>query len=489
MNNPLAPWACRTVIVLAAATSLAQPVPETLWTHTYGGNTDDAGLCVQQTSDAGYVLAGRTLSYGAGDDDVYLVKTNSTGDTLWTNTYGGGAHEEAWSVQQTVDGGYILAGWTASFGAGYADFYLIRTGSSGSLMWSRTYGGSSEDRATAVRQTGDGGYAIAGYTQCYGAGYYDFYLIKTSSTGDTLWTRTYGGSGGEFAYAMETTDDGGFALAGLTNSFGAGFNDMYLVRTNGSGDTLWTRTYGGTGYEIANSVHQTDDGGFILAGETKISAAARSNFFLVKTDAQGNQLWTRTFGEGSDDRAWSVHPCRDGGYVVAGMTQSYGANWGDFFLGKVNQQGDSLWVCTYGGTNWDEAYAMEPTGDGGYILAGYSNSFGAGGYKDLYLVKTGPDPMSVGPSDGLWPHAYRLSCYPNPFNASATISFDIPSAGFVSLRIFDLLGRNVSVLRERFMDAGNHLVNFDGTGLASGIYFARLDAGPISKTNKIMLIR
>ena len=403
-------------IALTAMTSLAQP--GTLWTRTYGGNSDEYAFAVQQTADGGYVMTGKTQSFGAGDTDFYLVKTNTLGDTLWTHTYGGAYHDEAWSVEQTTDGGFILAGWTDdTSGAGYADFYLVKTGSSGNPLWARTYGGSSEDRATAAHQTADGGYIVAGYTQCYGAGYYDFYLIKTNSAGDTLWTRTYGGTEGEFAYSMQQTDDGGYIIAGLTNSFGAGFNDFYLVKTNSSGDTLWTRTYGGTGYEVAYSVQQTDDGGYIVAGETKPSVAAYADFYLVKTNSSGDQLWTRTYGGSNRDWAHSVQQTADGGYIVAGMSQSFGENWGQFYLVKANSQGDSLWSCTYGGIDWDEAYSVQQTDDGGYIVAGWCVSNAAGTFKDFYLVKTGPDPASVEENFILHPSSFILSSYPNPFNA------------------------------------------------------------------------
>ncbi|RPH94570.1 T9SS C-terminal target domain-containing protein [candidate division KSB1 bacterium] len=477
------------MLILSTA-AFTQPNPITLWAHTYGGNSDDYAFSAQQTADGGYILAGKTLSFGAGDADAYLVKTNSMGDTLWTRAIGGIYHDEAWSVQQTLDGGYIVAVWTDdTSGAGYADFYLVKTNGSGEPLWTRTYGGSSEDRAVSVQQTTDGGYIAAGYTQCFGAGYYDFYLIKTNALGDTLWTRTYGGSEGEFAYSIQQTDDDGFIVAGLTNSFGAGFNDFYLVKTNSSGDTLWTRTYGGTGYEIANSVQQTDDGGYIAAGETKVTSAARSNIFLAKTNGSGDQLWTRTYGENSDDRAWSVQQAEDGGYIVAGMTQSFGANWGDFFLGKMNSQGDSLWMRTYGGTNWDEAYSVQQTADGGYLVAGWSNSFGAGGNKDFYLVKTGPDISSSSDPLVLQPSAYSLCSYPNPFNAATMIAYDLPAVCKVSLRVFDIRGRESAVLKDGFVEAGSHRVMFDGSGLASGIYFMRLDAGGITQTRKLMLLK
>jgi formylglycine-generating enzyme required for sulfatase activity len=255
---------------------------DTLWTRTYGGSWDDVAHFVQQTTDGGYILAGYTYSFGAGNNDFYLVKTNPLGDTLWTRTYGGGYDDRAYAVQQTADGGYIVAGWTWSFGAGWTDFYLVKTSPLGEPIWTRTYGGSNWDLAYSVQQTSDGGYIMAGETSSFGAGTYDARVVKTNSQGDTLWTRTYGGSSYDGAYFLQQTADGGYILAGYTNSFGAGTptgSNMYLVKTNSLGDTLGTRNYGAVGNDAANAVQQTADGGYIVAGGTN----SYTDFWLVKT--------------------------------------------------------------------------------------------------------------------------------------------------------------------------------------------------------------
>jgi hypothetical protein len=201
-------------ISLFAVSALAQPNPDTLWTRTYGGSNDDYAWSVEQTADGGYIVAGSTNSFGAGDFDCYLVKTNSQGDTLWTRTYGGSDDDRATSIQQTADGGYIVAGFTLSFGAGSGDFYLVKTNSLGDTLWTRTYGGSSDDKGFSVQRTADGGYIVAGFTLSFGAGGYDFYLVKTNSQGDTLWTRTYGGSNQDEARSAQQTADGGYIVAG-----------------------------------------------------------------------------------------------------------------------------------------------------------------------------------------------------------------------------------------------------------------------------------
>ena len=214
------------------------------WERDYGGAGTEYSYSVQQTTDAGYIVAGGTLSFG-NSYQVYLIKTNASGDTLWTRTYGGTNYDYGRSVQQTSDAGYIIAGFTNSFGAGGMDVYLIKTNASGDTLWTRTYGGTDNDPGYSVQQTSDTGYIVAGATHSFGAGD-DVYLIKTDGSGDTLWTRTYGGTNQDLGYSVRQTSDGGYIIVGSTNSFGAGNYDVWLIKTNASGDTLWTRTYGGT---------------------------------------------------------------------------------------------------------------------------------------------------------------------------------------------------------------------------------------------------
>jgi len=202
------------------------------WERNYGGTGDDFGYSVQQTSDGGYIIAGYTWSFG-NEYQVYLIKTNASGDTLWTKTYGYPTWDWGYSVQQTSDGGYIIAGWTPWVGP-EVQVYLIKTNASGDTLWTRTYGGTGDDEGACVHQTGDGGYIIAGVTASFGTGG-DAYLVKTNASGDTLWTRTYGGGNVDYGYSVQQTLDGGYIVAGHTLSSGAGGYDVYLIKTDASG--------------------------------------------------------------------------------------------------------------------------------------------------------------------------------------------------------------------------------------------------------------
>jgi hypothetical protein len=378
-------WALLSSICLTSVASA-----QTSWWRTYGGTISDWGLAVQQTADGGYIVAGYTGSFGAGNADVYLIKTNAQGNTLWARTYGGNSDDWGRSVQQTADSGYIVVGHSMSIGTGGDDVYLIKANASGDTLWTRTYGGTSRDDGYSVRQTVDGGYIIAGCTYSFGAGYADVYLIRTDPSGDELWTRTYGATSLDWGNSVQQTGDGGYIVVGSTNSFGTGGVDIYLVKTNVSGDTLWTRTYGGTDDDWGNSVQQTLDGGYIVAGYTHSFGAGtptRPNIYLIKTDAKGDTLWTRTFGGSSDEEGNSVQQTSDGGYVIAGYTESSGAGFEDVYLIKTNAAGDTLWTRTLGGPHGDVGNLVQRTADGGYIIAGFTSSFGAGG-ADVYLIKT-----------------------------------------------------------------------------------------------------
>jgi len=601
-----------------ASNAIALEPGDTLWTRTYGGSREDRGYSVQQTSDGGYIIAGGTESFGAGGYDVYLLKTDSSGDTLWTRTYGGSDSDWGFSVQQTSDGGYIIAGYTYSFGAGERDVYLLKTDSSGDTLWTRTYGGSREDRGYSVQQTSDGRYIIAGYTQSFGEINGDVYLLKTDSSGDTLWTRTYGGSREDRGYSVQQTSDGGYIIAGGTESFGAGERDVYLVKTDSSGDTLWTRTYGGSYQDQGFSLQQTSDGGYIIAGVTRSFGAGGYDVYFVKTDSSADTLWTRTYGGSDYDWGLSVQQTSDGGYIIAGVTESFGAGNYDVYLLKTDSSGDTLWTRTYGGSDDDRGRSVQQTSDGGYVIAGYTGSFGAG-YSDVYLVKVSGEPlqpvvsidlvpdqspvvvprggsfgftgtvtnntdvrqrvdiwlMAYVPGIGMYgplrdysnvpfnPHQSRsahlnqnipnnapisdeyiyygyvgdypdvvidssyfpfqvitkrlgrpgasdwtltgsflegefadlpsefalLGNYPNPFNASTVIEYQLPAACEVKIEVYNLLGEKVATLVDGEQEAGYRSVTWDASEVSSGLYFYKLTAGDYTNTRRMMLVK
>jgi len=347
----------------------------------------DVGKSIQQTSDRGYIITGFTTSYGAGGRDVWLVKTDSAGNKIWDKTFGGSHWDEGYSVQQTSDGGYILTGYTSSYGAGDYDIWLIKTDAHGDKAWDRTFGGLACDISYSVRQTPDGGYIIAGWTDSYGAGWDDVWLIKTDTSGNKLWDRTFGGADWDQGHSAQRASDGGYVIAGLTMSYGAGDSDVWLVKTDAIGNRLWDRRFGGAFDDEASSVQQTSDGGYIIAGWTDSSGVGDYDVLLVKTDSVGNKVWNRTLGGANADRGLSVEQTSDGGFILAGSTDSYGAGYHDAWLVKIDPTGNKVWDRTFGGPGYDVGSSVQQTSDGGYIVAGYTTSHGAGSF-DVWLIKT-----------------------------------------------------------------------------------------------------
>jgi len=366
--------------------------PALWWNKTYGGAGSDFAVDLVHTTDGGYALVGSTGSFGAGDTDVWLVKTDALGNHLWNKTYGGTGADYANALVQTTDGGYAFVGYYSSGVS--KDAWLVVADASGNHLWNRTYGGVGEDRGYALVQTIDGGYALACSTSSFGAGSNDFWLVKTSADGSHEWNKTYGGTGMEDPLALIQTADGGYALTGRTSSFGAGSTDFWLVKTDASGSHLWNRTYGGVNVERAYSLVQTTDGGYALVGPTYSFGAGNGDVWLVKTDASGYNLWNRTYGGPYVDWVYSVIETSDCGYAFTGPTYSYGAGSSDVWLVKTDALGNAEWNQTYGGTGEDYAGSLIQTSDGGYAIAGGTKSFGAGS-DDFLLVRTVRDITTI----------------------------------------------------------------------------------------------
>ncbi|MQY70975.1 T9SS type A sorting domain-containing protein, partial [bacterium] len=358
--------------------------------------------------------------------------------------------------------------------------------------WTKTYGGTEDEGGGSVCQTPDGGYVITGYTYSFATGFGDVYLVKTDESGDTQWTKTYGGSIGEdWGISVKEAPDGGYIIAGITWSFGTGGWDVYLLRTDAWGDTLWTKTYGGEDNEYALSIQETSDGGYIIAGWTEpFESGDAYNAYLVKTDSDGELLWEKTYGTEGRDYGHSVCEAHNGGYVVAGCTYSVGA--GDLYLIKTYDNGDTLWTKTYGGAGEDWGATICRTSDDGYIITGGTNSFGAGGV-DVWLLKLEPD---VGieekkPSQEL-PLVFEAD--PNPFAEQTSIRYSLPKASDVHIAVYDPLGRKVRTLLDSPQSPGAHTLTWDGKDdagepLSAGVYFLRFQSESCAQTARLVMVR
>jgi len=480
--------------------SEAQAQPDSLWSRTFGGEQDDECYSLIQTADGGFAMAGYTYSFGAGEDDFWIVRTNSDGDSLWSRTFGGGDKDEAYTALiQTADGGFALAGMTSSFEVEDHAFWLVRMNADGDSLWSRVYSGQGEgdSHCFSIRQTADGGFALAGFTDASSDAHTgNFWLVRTDADGERLWSRSYGSGEGAQSSSLIQTSDGGFALAGISESFNTGRSDFLLVRTNSDGDSLWSCTYGGEAAEECYTAIQTSDGGFALVGSTNSFGAGESDTYFVRTDPNGNVIWSRTYGGVGGDASFSVIQMPDGGFAMSGFTDSFGSGESDYWLMRIGADGDSLWSDCYGGSGADVGFPIVSTEDGGYVLAGFTDSYGAGDY-DFWLVKTGPDPLAV-PENSLISYPSSLSLlspYPNPFNSSVSVGFRTARAGLYSLDVVDPQGRSLGVISQGYMAAGERRVVWDAadwksTQLPTGNYWLRLtDARGGQDVKPIVLVK
>ncbi len=357
------------------------------WEKTYG-NAMNSGYSVKQTTDGGYIVTGYT--WANNNNNVYLIKTDSYGDTIWTRTYGGDGDDMGLCVQQTTDGGYIVTGKFRSF-FNYSDVYLIKTDNNGDTLWTKTYVGNSNTMGYSVQQTSDNGFIIAGtYYQSYENN--DIYLIKTDESGDTLWTKTYGGQYNDYGKSVKQTTDGGYIITGFTKSYGDGVFRAYLIKTNENGDSLWTKTYLRNLSTRGYSVQQTTDGGYVIAGFSHkfnpYTFYYGDDVYLVKTDSDGDTLWTKTYVGNSNTKSYSVQQTTDGGYIITGESLTPFGEIENLILIKADSNGDTLWTKSYGGNYGDVGYCVQQTTDGGYIITGKSDLDGSGYNTMVYLVKT-----------------------------------------------------------------------------------------------------
>lgn len=367
----------------------------TMWSQVYGGPTYYSARAMVATSDGGYAIAGRI---GVNNIDFWLIKTDEYGYMEWNQTYGGPHWEYCNAMVETADGGYAIAGSTHSISQSICDdVLLIKTDEQGNEEWNRTYGGPYWDGANALVATSDGGYALAGYTGSSGAGNTDFWLVKTDMFGNMEWNRTWWGEAdADIARSLIETSDGGYAVLGTTGSFGAVGEDFWLVKTDAFGNMEWNRTIGGPGGDGGHSLVEVSDGGYVLAGSANSLGFGGADAWLVKTDEFGNVEWNQTYGGATDDLAYSLVVASDGGYAIAGvwdyadyviLDNGEEVAHGSFWLVKTDEFGNMEWNRTYGESDLNVAYSLVATSDGGYAMAGEIRSLGFTS-ADLWLVKT-----------------------------------------------------------------------------------------------------
>jgi PKD repeat protein len=336
---------------LSETDSLGNPVMEKQF-HGTGAYLFEH-VSFKPLSGGGYVIIASALPYASGNALVYLVRTNSSGDTLWTKGYRATSvgRTTGYEIISTTDGGFAIAG--SYEGPFDKDVYLLKTDSTGNLQWGKRYGGPDDEEACSLKQTADGGFILAGYTQSYGAGYQDVYLLKADIAGTLQWTKTYGSSFYEYARHIEITSDGGFILTGTSQGYlaPASLYRQFLLKTNASGNLSWCYNYGGSGNsgESGESVKQTSDGGYIITGKTTAFGNGLDDIYINKTDGNGNLAWSRAYGGTYSDMGKDIIQC-PGGYCISGQSRNFSQGQEDAYLVKINSSGNGLCLQGVAGT-------------------------------------------------------------------------------------------------------------------------------------------
>jgi hypothetical protein len=439
---------------------------QTYWKKSYGGAKWDEAKAIKPTLDGNFILAGYTESFGKGGSDIYLLKIDAGGDTIWTKTYGGVYRDYAEAITPTPDGNFIVAGAITPFSP--SDVFLLKIKPDGDTLWTKTYGGTTSDEfAQAITPTPDGNFIVAGLTYGYGTVNDAIYLLKIKPNGDTLWTKTYGVTGDYEANAITATQDGNFIVAGTCHL--GYYKNIYLLKITTGGDTLWTKTYGGTTSNVcAWAITPTLNGNFIIAGDIYLGPFGNSPYnilYLLKINSSGDTLWSKTYGIQQNEQATAITPTSDGNFIVAGYTsRSDFIGNEDAYLLKINSSGDTLWTKIYGGSNRYNIDAITPTKNGNFIVTGTldSNVFVFFLIDDRYAYKNSLFTFKIPVSGDSLNHGYTPIKIPAGMTVSngGTISWtpttDSSYMDHVEFLVFDDMGNKDTLTFNIFVNSKDH---------------------------------
>lgn len=444
---------------------------------TPSASVTQSGREVMPTSDGGYFIAGVTTKNSPNDSDLYMIKTNSVGDTLWTKSYGGSQPEYPYSMIASNDGNYFVLGFTRSFGGGISNIWLLKMDPNANVIWSQTYGGSGTHEGHEIIATSDGNFAICGESNG------DMLLAKIDQGGNLLSWNVYGGGQSESAHSLKQAQDGGFVLLGYTFSSGAGMSDIYLVKTDFSGNMSWNKTYGGAYNDEGSYILANSDGTFTLDAELSSgSTLADLDVYVLKVDASGGVIWSNTYGGTDKDVTHYIQPTSDGGYVISCISRSFGWTNPNMWIVKTDGSGNTQWTRNFGSWYHDHSYGIKQTSDGGYIAVGHSED--STPTIHLMLVKMDAN-GNVGMNEPLVMKDIRI--YPNPTEGMIRIGMgNVQNEPWTSLKVSNSLGE---VLHQEPLDpsstAGEKTIDLKGH--SPGIYFVSLQSAKGSSTQKVIV--
>jgi len=355
------------------------------FSQTLGGTGTENAYAIAQTKDNGFVVVGETNSSGAGDLDFWLVKLDEKGNKLWDKTLGGPNADSASAVVAAPDGGFAVAGTSKTSAANGKDFLAAKLDASGNVIWQKTFGGAGSDIANSIELTSDGGYILAGMTMSFPKGNKNAWILRLDANGDKVWDKVIGGPKVEVANSIRQTTDNGFIMAGYTTAASTKTIDVWVAKLDANAVVVWQKTFGGAGEDRANSAVSTDDGGYLVAGTT-YSHKGEFDYWVIKLDANGEKTWDKTFGGSKWDEAWDAQQTADGNFLVIGSTQSYGDIYKDLLILKLDKNGEKIWSKIYGGAGFDYGHSLALARDGGFVVAGSTTKTGSK-TPDFWVLK------------------------------------------------------------------------------------------------------
>jgi len=469
-------------IFLMLAAALSAQAPDTLWTRTFGGENVEMPTWIEPAHDGGFVISGYSRSYGVAYDDMYIVKINPDGSTGWSYTYGDSGTDDANDIKRTRDGGYIVAGWSNSGGHG-AKYRLMKITADGTHLWTHDYGpDSSTNYGFGVCQTLDGGFIIVGEVYYYGNWVYDWdpIIIKTDESGNVLNQYHINIANSQRAFRVIATQDSGAMVVRGTGAF-------WFAKLNSNGDTVFTKSF--SGVASCNSIIQLHDGGYAAFGHRDRGYPNEEQFWLIRLNANGDSLWSRYYGGVDPDEGYCVQETYDHGFIMVGHMYPPGEPY-DISIVRADSIGNQLWSSHYGNQYSDFGVAVQCTPDSGYIVLGRTSPNST--MYDYYVIRLGRDPVFNdiyrGPT-GL-PDGFELGQnYPNPFNAKTVIEYSILHKAKVKIEIYDILGRKIANLFEGEKAAGTYREIWDAAEVPSGIYFYKSTVNGYSQIKRMAILK
>jgi hypothetical protein len=490
------------ILLFAVSVNAQLKTPPVIeWQRSLGGINYDYAHSIQQTTDGGYIVAGGSLSTDGdvsgyhGLYDYWIVKLTNNGTTDWQKCLGGTEMDFAYSIQQTTDGGYIVAGYSKSidsdlsYNHGNSDYWIVKLSSTGAIEWQQTLGGSGDDVAYSIEQTTDGGYIVVGYsfstdgdvtTHNGGNQERDAWIVKLTSTSTIEWEKSVNVSDDDVAYSIQQTTDGGYIICGSTRQ-----SDYWVVKLNANGEIGWQKLFGGSSYDYAKSIIATRDSGYIVLGHTYSTDGGVTgnhgyyDIWIIKLSADGVIDWEKCIGGSEKEEAYFIRQTTDNGYILAGSSSSVDGDVTgnhlstDYWIVKLTSIGDISWQKCLGGSDDDQAYSIEQTTDGGYIVAGYSTSFdgdltGIHGANDYWIVKLSPEGTSSIDDERVNNHT--LSITPNPATSSATLTLESNEEGICEVQIISVTGATLKQYSTRLTIGKQEIALTDLESLPSGMY-------------------